>query len=289
MSLEQMAGFSGKFKESLWPFGLNYAFAWKMDFLCCLNPESLSRHQGPLLVRDGELPLRDFFRAHPEPSSFANGLQLVIGERFAPLVPTSWNSRVRFYRLWEKERPLAAPVSELLLFAHIGADFFSGKDLEEGLKRAREIFGESAFAKLKKSVFFKMFFWEHSLQSPEAAVIEEVMEAGRLLGEDVKVLNFESLQQRSSYEGCAVLDLSPSWFCADNYLTHLALSRGARLLPGETPSRTAEESPSVSLEMISPYHGFKIEEFSRGGEEFRFSPAWPSWLLPWYVERRGMH
>ncbi|HEX4922772.1 MAG TPA: hypothetical protein VFV50_01755, partial [Bdellovibrionales bacterium] len=208
----------------LWPVTRDYYSPVELIFLC-QSYDPLRMNQRPLwLARDGLVPLLWFFKMNPEPGLFQQ--QLLVHESLQSFVPPAWREVTGTYKVVNNPAQPARPATSLLVTSLVSEAYCSAKVLRAELDALKARYGEAGLKNLKKYCFLP---WSFHGNKPEFQT-EFIIEICRALGaEDLQPLSYARLDAMASFDGTEIVDLNENLLCADNYLVHTLLQRGAQL------------------------------------------------------------
>jgi hypothetical protein len=246
---------------------LNAVFLFQFPGLKSLNLKS------SWLIRDGEVPLHHFFSIHPDPIGVKS--KIYVEESLAWLVPRSWKSKTGTYRVVSKKP--SKPVDKCMIFGIGSAEVQSLSQLKTRLESL-----ESKKIKALAKELYLPFRWI-SNNEDELYPYRCISLLRSHIGQNIRAVNWSQMKLKNSYDGYLFLDLTSRRYCADSYVTHIVLSRGAFL-----PSSLRTGKQSCSFVALSPYHGLevsdKIGRYSmprNASINFESKFPWREWFVPW--------
>jgi hypothetical protein len=289
-------------------------FAWPMTmphgshgtmFIGTLKNSAVIDGLSLIKARDGLYSLLWFFNQRPTPAKFKG--KLLVHHSLGAFVPKAWRKQTGCYRLGRLDssgQPNADSFSNedfetLLLVGAISESFCSLVSLEKFLKRLKSKLPINLLASLKKTAFLPVRN-APGTDDPDRYQTEFVLTLARELGADIQLLNWKKFNSVDNFKKTCVVDFNDASLCADNYLVHSALSRGARLLFDEKPQTNEicvelspfhaayiiEELPDFDFELPSlreknqTMKYFKLMEEAMPQRPTNFFP-WPSWFEAW--------
>jgi hypothetical protein len=306
----------GRFAENRFQLGEFHIekFAWPMTmphgshstmFIGTLQNSEIIDGLSLIKARDGLYSLLWFFNNRPTPAKFKG--KLLVHSSLGAFVPKAWRKQTGCYRLGgleSAEQPINDSLSnedfeELLLVGAISETFCSLVSLEKFLKRLKTRLPPERLANLKKTAFLPVRT-APGAEDPDRYQTEFVLTLARELGADIQLLNWKKFNSVDNFKKARVLDFNDVSLCADNFLVHSALSRGARLLFDEKPQTSEicvelspfhaayilEELPDFNFEPPSIQEKnrvvkyFKLMEEAMPHRPANFFP-WPSWFEAW--------
>ena len=289
-----------------WPMALPHGSHGTM-FIGTLQNSAIVDGLSLVKARDGLYSLLWFFHQRPTPAKFKGNL--LVHRSLGAFVPKAWRKQTGYYRLGgleSFEKTGAESFSsnenfeELLLVGAISEAFCSLVALESFLKRIKNELSTERLAGLKKTAFLPVRSAPGADDSDRYQT-EFVLTLARELGSDIQILNWKKFNAIDNFKKARLIDFNDGSLCADNYLVHSALSRGARLLfddekpqAGEicielSPFHAAyirEELPDFNFELPSNQEKIRIMKYFKLMEEAmpvrptNFFP-WPSWFEAW--------
>jgi len=250
------------FFHRLWPTVIDYFSPVPSTFLVqCLNLEQLNSRP-EWIVRDGRIPLSHFFKAHPEPRGLK--AKVYVEATTTDAVPAAWSENTGTYRVVSSQP--ANPSLHCILAATGSAEFQSQAELlrfleSVRLERAREV-----------SLFVPALFRDFSFHCEYRIQLDRHFNRP-------ESLEWLQLVAKSSFKDCEAIEINNRNICADNFMTHVLLSRGAGF--------TEQILPHERYVPLSPYHGYALNprpEFSQkkfvSYEKEPLFP-WADWFQKW--------
>ena len=249
---------SKTFIEYLWPMTSPYASPLNPRFLMDFEIFGMKETDSSFLVRDGLVPLLWFFRRWPTPENFKN--TMIVPRRLLRFVPEAWQARVAGYEIVNLEKPgfePAASNSQIFFYGLAMPGYCTFEHLEARLNQIKNHHKNNS--KLISMLPLRFSFKHDPSLEFHFRFMQEIF---RVLGTDILSVDLNYVESQLRYQGFQVLDLSDGFLISDNYLTHLALSRGARLMDAPVLSKDLEFAPAEGHRVVrlSPYHGYLIQD-----------------------------
>jgi hypothetical protein len=295
-------------KEFFWhfrPCTTEYGSSLNSVFLSEIPNLEVFNKRPVWLVRDGLVPLLWFFRNYPKPGAIKS--RLLIHEELVSVVPTAWIKHVGSYLTVTnfQEGVLKPKASEpKFLFTGLLMDsIFSLDSVDEQLENLHKEFGPN-FKKAEKTL---CLFIRHDMFIPEDQSSFQVKFMVKLmqgLGSNVNVISLDELKLVSNWYGFYFQDWNAKRVVSDSFITHMALSRGAKMLDRGRPQVLGKVGRGERFVPLSPYHGMlikdnvepvsakmrpkidaEIERVMMSNSNQRY--PWPRWLVEWSREVRS--
>ncbi|MBX9768002.1 MAG: hypothetical protein K2X47_12085, partial [Bdellovibrionales bacterium] len=216
-------------------------------------------------------PLLWFFRRWPTPEDFKN--TMIVPRRLLRFVPEAWQSRVSSYDIVNLAKPGFEPAvesSQIFFYGMAMPGYCTFEHLETRLKQIKVGMVESGASpqggsaansspRLTAMLPLRFSFKHDPSLEFHFRFMQEIC---RVLGTDTLSVDLNFVESQLRYQGYQVLDLSDGFLISDNYLTHLTLSRGARLMGASTLTKEMELDPGEGARVVrlSPYHGYLIHD-----------------------------
>jgi hypothetical protein len=275
------------FLNVLWPVSLPYYSPLNPVFLAqCAGLEALDKHPH-WFVRDGLVPLLWFFEQHPSPRKLRS--RLWVHEELGRWVPPAWRGHCGTYRLETTPGRERAAARGLLLTGIMMDSYCPLSRLDAHLDSIVARYGRR-LDRMELALFAPACFGQRGETPAHEFHAEFMLRLCRKLGSSVRALSWARLEATESWEGFDVIDLTDRHLCADSYLLHLAVSRGAN------PRFEGQGQSGGDFVALSPLHGFRMhhslgrlptraDKPARLQEAMR-SPAnrrfpWPEWFARW--------
>lgn len=252
---------SKTFIEYLWPMTSPYASPLNPRFLMDFEIFGMKDSDSSFLVRDGLVPLLWFFRRWPTPEDFKN--TMIVPRRLLRFVPEAWQARVASYDIVNLAKPGFEPAVEngqVFFYGMAMPGYCTFEHLEARLKQIHSAMTATGSNPQLTAMLPLRFSFKHdpSLEFH----FRFMLEICRVLGTNILSVDLNFVESQLRYQGYQVLDLSDGFLISDNYLTHLTLSRGARLMGAPTLTKEMELNPGEGARVVrlSPYHGYLIHD-----------------------------
>jgi len=209
------------------------------------------------IIRDGLIPLLWFFYQNPTPPK-GNRSLLYIQKKLAPFVPKAWSTCVGTYEVDnspDKQQPQTPQT--LTVVSEINQGFFSideAKEFHELVKK-----NHSSLLKKEKTIRFI----SHLSYDPRADAVTKDFQQTTIntlydwFGSSIHFLSHQDYTNEQTLSNSHLFEINRQAFCADSFLTHLTLSKGASLQSLSTSSKT-KRSSKVAYHLISSNHGFYL-------------------------------
>ncbi len=209
------------------------------------------------IVRDGLIPLLDFFVKVPAPEKKFRA-RLFVPAKWREFIPLAWRPFCASYSLrflpeeeiWEKPQTIRER-RRWITAMHLSPGFCSLRNLEQTLANLR---ADPALSDLRRRAPVDSYV-NIGCVAPEYLFPFQRALHETLRG-DISFLDHFSFKHFSDLRDAVVLDLNEQLLCADDAHLHLMLARGA-ILPGTLPG--AEDPAFVRL---SPFHGYALAELA---------------------------
>jgi hypothetical protein len=252
--------------RALRPFSHDYEGPVPSLFLYELPGPALLEQQEQVLVRDGILPLLEWFRKNPHPQD--SWAQLLIAKKLLPLVPASWHHKVRPYELGIKSLAGEKSPKKLFFFGLDFPSFCSSSTLAETLSRL-ESFYDLSNEELEVCAYLPLR--EDPFRPCQERMGETLFTQLQRTFAQTQVMKESFLQEDLSE--WTYVNLGEDLFClSDNFFEHKLLAAGARPFLTKRPpclQRGMLFSPFHSLSLTEEYstkelEQLKLNEFSKG-------------------------
>ena len=282
------------FSKEFWPVGGDYYSPLNPIFVAERFHPSKMNERAVWLARDGLVPLLWFFKLNPEPGVFRS--RILIHEDFSPFVPEAWRPRMGTYRLSMDAETARSIPRTLLVTGLISDSYCSLSGLQDILDRLEERISSEQLAKLNKVCFLPVqLHLSANRQSFQAAYFVELF---KRCGTSFQSVEWGWIEGQPVFTDTIIVDMNEMLLCADNFIIHMALQKGAEYLPLTGQGNTV----GGNFVRLSPYHGVVIKDsltgrFALEGDapaEIYFSQferamrshanrnfPWPSWISEW--------
>jgi hypothetical protein len=245
-------------------------------------------------------------------------MQLFVHKDLAPFVPNAWRRNAGTYELVSLRNEDGAghrkPVRQLFLGGVFMDTFCSSEGLDAFIDKIEALVPKVELSKAEITLFLPPRLSGFGNEHLHDFHLNFMIQICKRLGTQMRSLNWRSFEAIPSLQGVDWLELNENLLCADSFLSHSALRRGARLL-GENEKNESNSSKESGEEIVrlSPYHGMSInlklsgksilEEGSTEGKEFQiiksqFEKAmrseanrrfpWPDWFQSWASDAKKL-
>ncbi len=248
-----------KFRYALWPLNTEYYSPVHAVFLQNLpNLKSLEL-QPEWIIRDGLLPLVWFFLRNPRPSGLK--AKLFVHSDLLFVVPSSWSKNIGAYRLVSNPTYLVSQSKRKNIrftVTYTLYDILSSEEIETSLTRALVDVKPQGSVSDRHEVLLP-FFYESLSPADLRRSLETYDQVSRLLNQKVGIVEWREVENRDSFQDVRVVDLGSKVYCADSYVSHLMLGRGATIQSSPLGAGTGPQAVDRYL-ALSSFHGFMLNE-----------------------------
>jgi hypothetical protein len=243
-----------KLNKFLWPINLRYYSTLCPIFLHEIQAISHFSFSNTWLIRDGLIPLIWFFKNNPKPlKSWKSRILIHVDLIFC--VPPAWIGVVGVYKLLSEEKK--GSKSGILLLGLVLHEYCSLRTLDSLLSviNANREFNLVSESSLRALLVVKT---DSALEAENSHFhAQYFLKLFEYFGQSIEILGWPQFQKIGSFEKFRVIDLNDQKLCADNYLIHHALSRGASVFRALSP-KVGLSFERAEYYPLSPFHGFKV-------------------------------
>ena len=277
----------------LWPVALDYYSPLNPFFLADYPPlSSIPRRRGGL-ARDGLISLLWFFKRNPTPGKFDGNLW--VHRSLEAWVPKAWRPLTGTYEIESIGTRKTGRTRQFLLLGIGMESYCSLRHLESQLAEIASVLSPAELARAKISAFLPGRYDGFGNEHSHGYYGEFVRRILGTLGLNVEFIDWRRVEAMASLSGYEVVEFNEKLLCADSYLLHFTLSRGATLFRKPTRNSSRDRGTLVQL---SPFHGMRLRKRISGKSYWeseigrvRLTQAmlsdanqrfpWPSWFTDW--------
>jgi hypothetical protein len=255
--------FAADYLNYLWPISTDYSSPLNPFFLVEAEDASTLVSHRVWMARDGLIPLLWFFKRNPTPRGFEG--DLLVSAEFADYVPPAWTKQVGLFELVSTLGTAVKKPKSLLITGISMETYCSIPMLDKIVSGLTKSFGDLKNMNVQTFLPGRFDGWgTENAQDFHLKYYVRLSEA--FGGRKIQGLNWTQVEAWGDLTGCAIVDLNEKLLCADSYLVHHAMSRGANYwsLSKSQMSRNAD------FVRISPFHGLRVQRAVK-------AKAWKGW------------
>ncbi len=297
-----------QFLNAIWPSAISYDSPLCPIFLAEVSKIQVLAKRPIWLIRDGLVPLSWFFEMHPKPPV---GLKtrLFIAEKLSGYVPTAWRKLFGTYRLVSRTPSKRIRGAKKLFLASVVLESYCSREsLRQKCQEVRRLLGPKIASEPHLG-----FFPIHQ-ELPSAFPSQFIIDICQTIPGTIQAIDWPKFNQSDSLQGYSLFEFNDDLICADSYLSHAVLTRGATLLNSEFHLDSINKiEKGCSYTELSPYHGMivrpqiskdshleialqqrnEMSSYYQGYNRAMRSKAnlkypWPTWLMEWGARQKNL-